>query len=181
MANEYLILGLSVSIMFNVIWILILIGTGWGRAIAVRWWRQKTYKKGGWVNNLYITNNNVLREIYTRKKDDGSIEVDKEKYSVNPKLHLIFDGIPTQFIRQGVCEPIGFYEDDQSEKMSTAEIKKIITNNQHKNALDLVGKWLLPALIILAVVLIGVMWVAYSNWQMYDVIVQGGTGSIMPR
>lgn len=180
--NEWVILGLVLSICFNVLWVLVLVGTGWGKSIVKRWWKQRTFKYGNHVNSLMIRNNNTAKEVYTKILDDESFEFNKGKYAVNPKVQFILDGIPTQLNLEGIAEPIDPKSRDLSEYLSTAELKKIIINNKTKSGLDVISKWAPIIAIALLIVTLGVLWLSYSQWQIFDVVVQqSGVGVINPR
>lgn len=177
--TQYLILALVVSVLVNFLALGGLFVTGLGQRVWKRWKQRFLYRKGNHVNTIMVYNTGAADELFVRKEDDGSFKVNGKRYTVNRKASMLFDGIPTQLNFEGVAEAIDFLHDPQAEKMSTAELEKIIMNNTVEDFISMAKKYLLLFFIIAAVVVVFAMVSAYFNWKIFDVIVQNGAGTIM--
>lgn len=165
------------SVFFNVVLIGAVFGTKIGFALVRKFYIRLTWK---WDKNqpiLWLNNKNHLKQKVAKIDDDESFSFKKKKYAQNPKTQVIFEGIPHQVIAEGVAEPIDINE-KTSDRMSTAMLERIILNSNMEDILGKVKQWVIYGLIGFAIagLLMGAS--LYFNWQIWDVIVEKGTGSV---
>ena len=154
--------------------------TGIGRRVTKRLKQTWLYKKGNHVNSVFISNNGVANELFIKKDKDGSFKHNENIYVVDRKKTILLDGIPTQINLEGTSEPVDVAGYDISDKMSTAELEQIIMHNEASNILSFLISikpyLIMGAIAIVALAVIGL----YFNYQIFDVLVQGGTGAVIP-
>lgn len=177
--TQYLILSLVISVFVNFIALGGLFVTGLGQRVFKRWRQRFFYRKGLHVNTIFVRNNGVADELFVKKEDDNSFKVGHGRYVVNRKATMLLDGIPTQINFEGVAEAVDIFQDPQAEKMSTAELEKIIMNNTVEDFIAIAKKYLILFFIIAGLMVIFMLVSGYFNWQIFDVVVQGGTGTLM--
>lgn len=172
------------SILINFIVIVILFISGIGRRVLKRMRQKFLYSKGGYVNTVFLSKNNTAEEVFKKvNKEDKSLMIDKDKYTIDRTRTILLDGIPTMLHIQGYTEPVDWR--DPSTAMSTGEITQIIENNKREGLIDMI-KQFKPVVIaaVIVMVLLAVVSI-YFNWQIYDVLVQQGVeigvGEIIPR
>lgn len=171
-AFQYTILGLIISIMTNVLILLLVFASGIGKRVLQRLKQRWMYKWGKHVNVLFLRRNHVSHELFLKKEDDGSFEVDGQKYSVNPLATFIHDGIPTQINKEGDAEAFNIYNHPDARTMSTAELENIIMANEVNDLASALKKFF-PIFLIFMIILVGfIIGSAYFNWKIYDEIVQ---------
>jgi hypothetical protein len=173
-AVQYMILSLVISIFINLVVLGVVFISGVGQRVIIRYKQRWMYKKGKHVNVIFIRNNHVSREYFIKKEKDGSFLFEDKRYTINPVTTFIHDGIPTQINVEGDTETLNIFRDDEKKArtMSTAEIEKIIMNN---NVGELVAmlKRLFPIFIIMLVVMVIFCGLSiYFNWKIYDIIYQ---------
>jgi len=154
--------------------------TGIGRRVTKRLKQTWLYKKGNHVNSVFISNNGVANELFIKKDKDGSFKHNENIYVVDRKKTILLDGIPTQINLEGTSEPVDVAGYDISDKMSTAELEQIIMHNEASNILSFLIS-IKPYLIIGAIAIVALAVIGlYFNYQIFDVLVQGGTGAVIP-
>lgn len=150
--------------------------TGVGKRVIKRIKQQWIYKKGKHVNTIFISNNGVANELFIKKDNDGSFNYDQNMYVVDRKKTILLDGIPTQINLEGVSEPVDVAGYDTSDKMSTAELEQIIMHNEAGNLVSFLISikpyLIMGCLSMLALAILSI----YFNYQIFDIVVQGGTG-----
>ena len=171
-AFQFTLLGLVVAIGITFMVIIGVFFTGIGKRIIQRMRQRFQYKSGKYVNVIFIRNNHVADERFIPKEADGSFKIDEKRYIVNPLCTFNHDGIPTQVNFEGTTEPFNIFNLDDAQAMSTAEIEKIIMNNEVGDIVALL-KRLFPLLLILLIVVVLFICVSlYFNWKIYDALVQ---------
>lgn len=173
-ATQYMILSLVASIFLNLMILGAVFVSGVGQRVLLRYKQRWMYKRGKHVNVIFIRNNHVSKEYFIKKEKDGSFMFEDKRYTINPVTTFIHDGIPTQINIEGDTETLNIFRDDETKArtMSTAEIEKIIMNN---NVGELVAtlKKMIPLLIIgLVLMALFVGLSLYFNWKIYDIIYQ---------
>ena len=127
---NYVVAALAISVCAFIGLIAFVWFSGYGKPIVRRVKQRWLYKNGKYVNVIFIRNNHVSDELFIAKESDGSFKINDERYIVNPRCTFTFQGIPTQINKEGIVEPYDLFTDDMAEKMSTAEIEKVIMNNE---------------------------------------------------
>lgn len=153
--------------------------TGIGRKMILRVRQQWKHKKGGYANTLFVHKNGTAEEIF-KKVDvgDKSLVINGDKYVIDRKNTILYDGIPTMLHFEGISEP---QEWNDPTGMSTGELQQIIENNKREGFIELLKQYWPLALTLVAVVVILALVSLYFNWQIFDIIVQQGTGELVPR
>lgn len=169
---QYLILGLVMLVVTNVVTVLIVFGSGIGKRVVQRIKQRWKYKEGHYVNVIFLRKNHVSHEYFIKKEDDGSFKVDGFRYVINPLATFLYDGIPTQLNHEGIAEPYNIFEDKDVDKMSTAELESIIMNNQIDGVAALLRKLFLWFLIISAICAIAAIAAAYYGFSLHDYIIK---------
>jgi hypothetical protein len=173
--TQYLILGLVVSVLANVVILLTVFATGIGKRVVQRLRQRWLYKKGSYVNCLWIGNNHVAKEFFVSKEADGSFKIHNKIYTVNPMSTFILDGIPTQVNLEGITEPYNIFNSDIADAMSTAEIEKVIMNNEGQGLTAILKKYFILAVILVIVIVLFAGVSAYFNYNIFDMLVQNPT------
>ena len=126
MVNDVLVVGLVFSIFFNLFVIGFLLFTRIGKAMFLRWKQRFLYKKGHYVNTIFINKNGVGRELFEKVDEDtGVFKVDSDKYVRVPQLKFEYNGIPTFIHYEKQPEPVNFLH--LSEGISSPELDIIMT------------------------------------------------------
>lgn len=173
--TQYLILGLVVSVLINIVILLTVFATGVGKRVVQRLRQKWSYKSGKYINALWIGNNHVGKEHFVKKEDDGSFLIHNKKYIVNPMSTFIFDGIPTQINLEGITEPFNIFNSDIADAMSTAEIEKVIMNNEGQGLTAILKKYFILAVILVIFIMAFAGVSAYFNYNIFDMLVQNPT------
>lgn len=179
MTEFLLTYGWSIIILLStafIAFIAIVFLSGIGRRVVKRIKQQWLYKKGKHVNTVFISNNGVANELFIKKDKDGSFKFNDNMYVVDRKKTILLDGIPTQINLEGTTEPVDVAGYDTSDKMSTAELEQIIMHNEAGNLVAFlmsIKPYLIMACIAILALAVGGL---YFNYQIFDVVVQGGTG-----
>jgi len=169
---QYMILGLVMLVVTNVVTLLVVFGSGVGKRVLPRIKQRWKYKEGQYVNVIFLRKNHVSHEYFIKKDDDGSFKVDGFRYVINPLATFLYDGIPTQVNHEGIAEPYNIFDDKDVDKMSTAELESIIMNNQIDGVAALLRKLFIWFLIISAVCAIGALAAAYYGFSLHDYVVK---------
>lgn len=182
MAESLTIAFMAISVMFNVAIILLWVGFPPARRSFFKFWKWLKWKSRGYMAVIMIGRNKVAREKLIKTESDGSLTYADEKYTPNPLAAIFFEGVPTQIFIEGITEAHDPFGTEEGKKMSTAEITRIILN---ANADDLIGSlktFMKYALYVGGAMLIVILVLMYFNYNIYDVVVQGGTGiSLSPN
>jgi hypothetical protein len=167
------------SVLANMIVFVILFVSGVGRRVLKRMRQRFQHTKGGYANTLFVSKNNTAAEVFKKVDDDKSLKIDDDKYSIDRTKTILLDGIPTMLHFQGHSEPADW--SDPQNAMSTGEIMQIIENNKREGFLEMLKQYYPLALVVAAVFVLLAVGSVYLNWQIFDIIVQGGTGEIALR
>lgn len=179
-----LIATASLSIMFNIIVIGILLATGIGRKAVKRFKQRLLYITGRFVNTIYCNKNGVIKEIFKKiDSETGTFKIDGKTYCRNPALLFNFDRIPTYFHREGNPDPVNIWDDKKASDMSNSEIDTVMYS---RGAFDL-KEWLnknkfiiiLTLLIILGAAILS-SYFAYMTYQMLRDGTMSAAGNIIP-
>jgi hypothetical protein len=173
--TQYLILGLVVSVLANIVVLGTVFFTGVGKRVVQRLRQKWLYKKGNYVNCLWIGNNHVAKEYFVSKNADGSFDIQNKKYIINPMSTFILDGIPTQVNLEGITEPYNIFNSDIADAMSTAEIEKVIMNNEGQGLTAILKKYFILAVILVIIIVLFAGVSAYFNYNIFDMLVQNPT------
>jgi hypothetical protein len=181
MANQWLIVGLVVSIALNVFAVLFLVGTGIGKEMFKRFSNWIKIKRGGYANTLLLTKNGKIREEMKKVDDHGKFEIDGTTYVRDPNNTFFYWGIPTHLHLEDQPDAVKPFKKWTSNEMSSGELDDVMMAMSADSLLDDLKEYA-PYVIGAVVLLAGALAaVAYLNWQVYDVIVQEGVGEISSR
>lgn len=179
MAENIAIAVAAVSIMFNFFIVVIMVATGIGKEVVRKFFKKFTWRKPGYLPILYFGNNNVLNDKLVKTDSDGKFRFGGNIYSNNPRAKVDFDGLPHILIMEGVAEPIDLHKDHVNEKMSSKMLERIMLNAQGDDLLGTLKLYAIIAGIFIAITTVAVLANIYFNWQIFDVVVNGGTGSLI--
>lgn len=133
-SNPTMIATLSFSILFNVIILFVLFGSGMGQDIVGRLKRRILFGTGRFVNTLYISKNGPIKEEFKKvDKETGSFKILDNTYTRNPSLLHHFKKIPTYFHREGSPDPVNIFDDKLAGDISNREIDIVMSS---KGAFD---------------------------------------------
>lgn len=171
--------ALSFSLLGNLLLGVGLWVSGLGRRVLLRIRQQWQYKKGGYVNTVFVSKNGTAEEIF-KKIDvhDKSLKIGSHKYVIDRKKTILFDGIPTMLHFEGLSEPQS-WTDPLS--MSTGELQQIIENNKREGFMEMLAKYYPVAILLVVVCILFSGLALYFNWQIFDSIVQDGARVIGVR
>lgn len=151
--------------------------TGIGKRVWQRFKQRIMYKKGRHVNTIFVHNTGVAQEMFIKKDEDGSFQINNNKYIINRQMTILLDGIPTHRHIEGKAEPIPWDTDKLADYMSTAELEQVITNNMTDNLISaLLAYKMIVTIAVITVVLLAVISI-YFNYNIFDIVVQGGAGT----
>lgn len=183
-ANVYLYV-MSFSLIINIFVFGFLKFTGLGQACWERFiWRIK-FRNGNYAYSLMLTNSGKLEEVFEPIKDQ-LFSYENGKYNRNPKMTVLFKGIPAHFHREGIVEPVDPYNtvDADIHKLSTQELDNIMSANQDFDIMEWFEKNKMLFLVAVGVVVIGVVVAAYYGYQNNELLSSGvnAVGSVVnPR
>lgn len=171
MSENWLIAGLAISIMFNVLIVILQIFTGVGADALQRFWRKKLHRRGGYSYSLMATRDGNIVEVFQKVSEEGTFEYNKKDYVREPKLTRPYRGIPANFHREGIPAPIDPWSDDIADFiLSCGEMDNVMNAQQDFD----IFKWIeqnKSYFLMGAVVLIGVCAVAaYFGYMNYEIL-----------
>src|SRR6056297_2043291 len=167
--SQNLILGLSISIMFNVFVIMVLVGTGIGKDAWQRFWWKIKHRSGKHAYTLMATKSGNIKEVFA-KIVENKFTWNEESYVRNPRITRNYRGIPANFHREGCPTPIDPWAHDLADwAISTGELDDVMVAG---NEFDL-KEWLDKNKGIIAIVIIAIVgltavniFFGYSTFQM---------------
>ena len=168
---QYMVLAIVVLSVLLLVTLAVSFGMGIGSRVVARLKQRWAYKKGKHVNVLFLRRNHVSHELFVKKQDDGSFEIDGKKYSVNPLATFVHDGIPTQINKEGDAEAFNIYNHPDARTMSTAELENIIMSNEGEGIAALIRKLLFWMIIIMGIAIIVAGAAAYFGYKLNDYII----------
>lgn len=171
LAFQYALSALAILAIVYIITILVFVFTGIARRVILRIKQRVMYKGGKYVNVIFIRNNHVAHELFIAKQSDGSFKVDDKRYVINPLSTFILDGIPTQITHEGNAEPYNIFMRDEADDMSTAEIEKIIYNNEVGDLAAALKRYFPIVVIFVFTIILFILVSGYFNYRIYDVLV----------
>ena len=155
MAENWLIAGLSFSIMINVIIIGFFTVTGMGKQVFGRFKRRLMFPRGKYVNILFLNKSGILKEYFLKPERDGSFKINQKRYVRDARTSVNYERIPTQFHLEDNALPINLYEADY-DGMSSGELDTVIMANTQFDILEFLRKY--GFLILIAIlVLMGLL------------------------
>lgn len=179
MAESLSIAIAALSIAANMFILMILFGTGIGKTVLRKFFKKFSWRKPGFMPVLILGSNNVLYDKTVKHDEDGKFVYNKNTYVINPRVKIDHEGIPHSFYVEGVAEPVDLHNDPINEKMSCKMMERIIFNATSD---DVFGTLKTVAVVagVLMLIGIGAMVISlYFNWQIFDVMVQEGTGQLI--
>lgn len=168
---QYMVLAIVVLSVLLIVVTAISFGLGIGKRVVARLKQRWAYKKGKHVNVLFLRRNHVSHELFVKKQDDGSFEIDGKKYSVNPLATFVHDGIPTQINKEGDAEAFNIYNHPDARTMSTAELENIIMSNEGEGIAALIRKMFFWIIIFVGIAVIVAGAAAYFGYKLNDYII----------
>lgn len=172
--NMWSVVIASLSVMVNIIVLGLVFATKIGQEAFKRFWNRVRYRKGGYVNSLYISKNGNVMEKFLKIDDEGKIKINNKSYVRNPRHLLNYKNIPTYVHIEDTPNPIAPFHKWRDEELSSSELDEVMMNARDFDIKAFFRK-IAPFVLIACVVVVGVMAGSlYFNWQIYDVIVQSG-------
>lgn len=164
----------SFSIMFNIVILAILFGTGIGQELLSRFKRRLLFRTGRFVNTLFISKNGPIKEHFVSvDKETGSFRILDKPYTRNPSLLHHYKNIPTYIHREGNPDPVNIFEEKLAGDISNSEIDHVMLS---KNAFDF-KLWLqkngVLVLIVLGVLILVGVASTYFGWSAYQMLRDG--------
>jgi hypothetical protein len=174
MVNEWLVAGLSVSVMFNVLVMGFLFVTRIGNEMYQFFKQKLLYKKGGYVNALIFDKDGLVHQVFSKVVKDQNYFLWKgERYVRNPNLLRNYKGIPTYLYIEGSIKPINLFDDKFKHDLGNEEVDKMILAEVDGFDFIRMLKQYAPFILLgLGIFVLLVLASLYFNWQIYDAIVQ---------
>ena len=169
----------AMSVAINFFILMVLFGTGIGKTVLKKFFKRFSWRRPGFLPILMVGANNALRDYTVKYDDDGKFRFRGNLYTVNPRIKVDFENIPHAPYVEGVTEPIDFHKDAVNDKMSCKMMERIIYNSTSD---DVFGTLKTAAIIVMVMMGIGILAMVvslYFNWQIFDVMVQQGTGQMI--
>ena len=168
--SQGLILGLSLSIMFNVLVILILIGTGIGKDVFNRWiWKLK-HRSGKYAYTLMATKSGNIKEVFA-SVNKGKFVWNDESYVRNPRMTRNYRGIPANFHREGTPNCIDPWGEDLADwAISTGELDDVMMANQEFDTRAFLQKWATIIIIGLLVLVASSLISIYFGYSVFETL-----------
>lgn len=169
MAENYLIAGLALSIMFNLLILILQIFTGVGWDALMRFVRKRKHRRGGYAYSLMATRDGNIIEVFAKVDEEGKFTYKDKSYVREPKLVRFYRGIPANFHREGIPAPLDPWSNEIADFiLSCAEMDTVMMAGQE---FDL-KKWIQEnkgIAIIIGVVIVGACAAAaYFGYMNYE-------------
>ncbi len=117
----------TISIMFNILIIFVLIGTGVGIDVIKRFLNKFKYKSGNYMNSLQLMKSGVVRERFIKQdKDTKQYKINGESYIAVPQLIVNYKGIPSYFHREGNPDPLDLWDKDLTGDLANNEMDNVM-------------------------------------------------------
>lgn len=128
MAENYLIAGLSLSIMFNVLVIILQVVTGVGKDALQRFMWKRKHRRGGYAYSLMATKDGNIAEVFEKVTDNKfKYSNSKEPYVREPRMLRLFRGIPANFHIEGTPSPVDPWSNEKADwALSCAEMDNVM-------------------------------------------------------
>lgn len=172
--DNFAIVGFSFSIVFVIIVLGFLFGTGIGQDIYKRFKNKLLFKSGNFVNVLYVSKNGVIKEVFSKVDDiTGSFKVRNKSMTRNPSLLYRYKGMPTYIHREGNPDPIDPFSREYTTEISEAEIDQVM---ESKNSFDF-RQWLNENKMYIFIALIAIVAVgavsAFFGYRIEQMLTEG--------
>lgn len=167
--NSTVLIVMIFSILINISLLIIAFALPIGKKIILRFRQKLSFKTGKYVNSIFITKNGVVKELYIKKNDSGTVKINKKNYTRNPTLLFNFEGIPTYFYVEDHADPLNVWNEDFKAQISCQELDEVMNGS---GAFDF-KQWLeqnkMIIIIALGIVVVSALisvYLAGMNYQM---------------
>lgn len=172
--SDWLIVGLALSIMFNIMIIVLQVFTGVGRDAIKRFFWKKKHSRGGYAYSILATRDGIIKEVF-EKVEEGKFKWNKQDYIREPRMMRTFKGIPANFHREGNPAPIDPWNDNVADYLlSCAEMDTVMNAQNEFNFLEWVKEnkalFVIGALVVVGVIIAS----AYFGYSSYQLLRDGG-------
>ena len=167
MAENWLIAGLSFSVMINVMIIGFYTVTGMGKSVVNRFKRRLMFPRGKYINTLFLNKSGIMKEYFLKPERDGSFKINSKRYVRDPKTSISYERIPTQIHIEDQALPLNLYAMSYS-GMSSGELDTVIMANTQFDIIEFLRKYgflILIAILVLAGLLAANTYFGYSIWE----------------
>ena len=167
MAENWLIAGLSLSIMVNVMIIGFFTVTGMGKQVFGRFKRRLMFPRGKYVNILFLNKSGIMKEYFIKPERDGSFKINQKRYVRDARTSVNYERIPTQVHIEDNALPLNLY-DLSYDGMSSGELDTVIMANTQFDIIEFLRKYgfmILIALLVLMGLLAANTFFGYSVWE----------------
>lgn len=179
MAENWLIAGLSLSIMVNVMIIAFFTVTGMGKQVLGRFKRRLMFSTGKYVNTLYLNKSGALKEYFLKPERDGSFKINGKRHVRDARTSVNFQKIPTQIHIEDNAIPINLFDIEYNE-MSSGELDTVIMANTQFDILEFLRKYGFVMLIVV-VALLGLLAAnTYFGYSVFEAIRDGAVSTAAP-
>jgi hypothetical protein len=176
---------MSFSLIINFFVFAFLKFTGLGQDCWQRFMWKIKFRNGNYAYSLVLTNSGKLEEVF-KPVTDGLFNYEGNKFNRNPKMTVLYRGLPAHFHREGIVEPVDPYGtvDVDIHKLSTQELDNIMSANDSFNFLEWFenNKIIILGVILLIVLAGGLS--AYFGYQSFELLRDAqsvGVGVVNPR
>jgi len=180
MASLGLIYGLIISGVINALFILALFIEPY-RSIAREATRRFYRSSSNKVRCVFFGKNGNVQDKVCSIQKDGTVEYKDDSYMLNPKLQFNFWGVQTQFYNEGEPEPINPFGDEEAQRITTRELNTVMIGGHIDDFLALLKQYKPVAIAGVAALVILAFGSLYLNWRIFDIVVQGGSKTLMPN
>lgn len=173
-----LIIGLTFSIVINILVVFFLLFTGIGKDAWQRFWWKKMHRRGGYSYSLVATKDGNLKEVF-KQHDKGLFSYEDLKYSRDPRKQIQFRGLPVNIHVEGNPVPISIWDESERDaSISCAEIDEVLLAQQNNDLFALIEKYK-SVVIIGAVVLIGLLAAStFFGYSVYEMLRDGAVNMV---
>ncbi len=172
MAENNLIMYLALSIMLNIIILFFIIGTKIGRECYTRFRNKIKFKSGKYVNSVMCLKTGVIKEVFSKKNDEGKFRFDNQSYVTSPRLRMPYNGIPTYLHIEGSASPVDIFS-KENELLSSAEMDNVMMAANNFDLQEFLKKNLPIILLAIGAIAIGLIAVAYFDYMTYQMLRDG--------
>jgi len=139
-------------------------------------WVSWTHGGNDKIHALMYTKTGKMQWLYEKPNADGTLEFNNNQYTLNNKSTYSYKGIPTQVYVEGQAAPHDVFDEQENSHLTTRELNTIMLSKDLPGILELMKQYLYIAGIIAAVAVALALASIYMNYNIFDVVVQGGQG-----
>jgi hypothetical protein len=176
MAENFLIVGLSLSLALNFLICPLVLWLGW-KGVTLKIWKWKM-RSGKWDSSLFFDKNNNIR-INFEERDGSKIRINKGLYVSTPEPSRLyrFMGIPVRLRRENDPEDLDIWERENATNTTAKELDNVVNEAISGGLAEILKQYFPVVLVVVGLLLIFALGALYMNYTVFNAI--QGTGAVI--